>query len=1442
MLTLEPRFEDDIQRSHVTVYPLIVIDETYFISTIKESIKNVGIPLNFKDYGLKISNIKESIDINKHTFKISNVTLTLNNYKQDGVRLSDILSNMINKEVRIYYKTQSCKTLEDCLLAYKGIIKRNSHDESTVRITLEDLSDITFGKNVPVANLGYSKNTYSEDYINKPIPIAYGVIEKAPVIPWIDEDGASGKMNLSIIADDVEEVTGSGRNISIHNFANDKNIPELHFETGNNLESYLYIYKDSYLRVLQDYNQDVTFDLSYQIYNETHQYSIDSSGQYLSINKLFTGINAQNPPALNEFQTVTLVRPNQAELLISESGEVEQGYIGSAINIEPFSGILRPQASVDSEEKSTIFLDTGVSSEFDTFSQIPNSQGYIDNLIVQDGDLIVNKFRPSALTTGGIFYPTTARAYTTNYLWLINAWIQSNAHHLNVKFINAPSGDMIITKADVQFMNDGYRLSGEGQVFKCYTAGGNREVKIFLQYDLNSNFKSAYTSACLGFEGDEDFDPFPNGTFFPQSGNNLHGLFGNPSRQPFYPTTVYKIDCFVSNSNNLQGISTVYVGQWDETTMSGALEDDEVWYNLFYDPICDDLDITWLFDSNDFATFTPFDLVLKTNLYDDRIKSEYKAKYNGVGIGFFNRPNGAYEPFNEGSSRISSNKFGGQYGGYGFVDVNSLVAAHTTESNTISMDGLCNHSAEFTSDGSSGGASWWMLIDEEIGTEKTLKSLSSDEAYFGEFIDTSCNTIVKKGCLIPCANKYKYFLSGRHFSYNFTETLNINTVTLTTGNAAAPLFAIPERRLSLLFPMPDISNTDAMTGETNTFVYGSLNINVPSLADGNHITDGQDTLLVQAYAADIIEEDDQDLGGLNYNAVFVGSSNWGTNLISLAGNSDTFVSGGSQSWDINNYNSDGEITIENENFTNITDFRIRDWNSPDGASALALAIRMRNADGDTNQTVDDIDSTRKMSISADIYSIAVLQYSVYSNVFKTPLFADIKGRADENGKYTNETSSVVENPADVLYHFVEKELSVIDKTDRNSWELARSINSNIKLAFSITEDIKSKELIQNIAKSTQLFPKFNSSGDFSFSSINDTYTEPNVQIKQRDIIKFEFTRTPSENIHTLVNVKYKKDYADGSYKKQTGYCDGYDFFGNGENGLEVYKTHEGISSWYPNQNSETGVSGYNYNFLGLKREDNILEFKSDFIRDYASAVHLRNYIYLLNCNQHTIVKCTLPLKYIKLEVGDVIEFDELHNSIKSFGEDYTKEVYRNGQKIYPYFILTSVTKSSKDIKLECMQLHELSGNFTAGQGSLSRRSELGAFAYETEFDVTSNFSNAHITYADLNIYEDIIADINDNYRTSMQKLSADLNGDGSIDQLDLNILTTILNGTNAELGDINMDGSINIYDIISLTEYIIEQDNLTLLELLASDVSQDGVVNVADLVRLVELILENSGN
>ncbi len=1440
MLSLTEKFERDIQQNHSTVYPLIIIDDTYYISTIEEVIISNNEPLKFKDYGLKISNIKESIDVQSHSFKISNVTLTLSNYEKDGLRLSDTLSDKINKYVNAYYKTQSCQTLEDCLLAYRGVIKRVTHDDSKITITLEDLTDVKTHKDVPIANLGYSNKVLSKDYINRPIPITYGEVDKAPVLPLVFKD-EFGKSLINVIADDVDEISGADRGIIIENFDIVKEKPELFFESEINQNSPLFIYKDDYFRVLREYNDsvDVDQDVLGDWYITPNQYTISDTKQFITIEKEMKGGFPQNPPASNEFQTVKILRPNQSELLISEGGDPEYGEESSIINIQPDGGILRPEAAIDSEDSPTTFINQGEFSEFTTFAQIPNNQLNQDN--VSENTLLVNLFTNynDGNSRKGILYPQAgdyvpfvgSLREKTNYLWLINAWIQTNAHKINVKFISAPSGDMVVTAADQKLIEIGLRFSGEGQIFTCLTGG--EKVGIYNQYALSEGFRDAWINSCSGITGEEaiinnwtgemvhDFFPddvsktlepiefsYSSGSMSTGGAANLgNDFFSNNNKEAIYPTTVYKIDCDVNHLNNNPNtfnvetginenpLQAVYIGQWDETTMGGALLENEIFINLFDDGS----DRYFLFNQNDFATFKPTTLRDKhlDNNKDYVIGTKYIAEYNGVPIA---TKNGT--PFNESATKIKNEPFAGGYGNY------------TEGRNIINMNGLCGH--DNTSGGTSGGQSWWMIVENEIDKNTVLSDLSSvDGEYYGEYIDEGCNTKIKAGTLIPCGSIIDRQHTGVDFSYDYSYIDNPNYINLTMGDSL-----VSEERLSLFFPIADISSTDAV--ETNTFVYGKLKINIPS-EEGDNIThnvDSNDEILVQAYATTKLESAET-----NYNADFVGGNEYATNLINLNGTDFLQNLGEEISWDFNNYEEGSDVNNFNDYFAN---FRIEDWTTPDAFDALSLVYRIRS---------DNPNTSHHIQLSTDIYSIGLLQYTTFENVFDDEFYANVSGRMDMNGIYTNTESALIENPTDVMYHLVEAELGVKNITDIENLDKIRADNTDISLAFSVKENINSKQLLENIAKNTRLFPRFSTSGEFSFSSINKTYGSFDEEIKQEDIIKFQFTRTPSENIYTLVNVKYKKDYAEDEYTRETGYCDGYDFFGNSENGAEVYKKNEeGNYQWDSN--------GYDYSFLGIEREDNTLEFESDFIRTYESAINLRNYLYLLNCNQHTIVKCTIPLKYIKLQVGDVIKFDKLNNNVKAFGEDYTIPNIRNGQEIYPFFIITSATKSSKDIKIECMQLHNLTPNFSAGLGSLTRKSELGISAFELETEINPN---EHITLGDLDILENLIAGIDVSKITTSQKLSADISNDGSIDQADLNELEVVFSSTSEDseqeeesfvLGDVNNDGQINITDVISVINYILvdSAQNYNI----ALDLTEDGNVNITDVIQLVNQILQTS--
>ena len=68
---------------------------------------------------------------------------------------------------------------------------------------------------------------------------------------------------------------------------------------------------------------------------------------------------------------------------------------------------------------------------------------------------------------------------------------------------------------------------------------------------------------------------------------------------------------------------------------------------------------------------------------------------------------------------------------------------------------------------------------------------------------------------------------------------------------------------------------------------------------------------------------------------------------------------------------------------------------------------------------------------------------------------------------------------------------------------------------------------------------------------------------------------------------------------------------------------------------------------------------------------------------------------------------------------------------------------------------------------------------------------------------------------------------------DIECLTT--EGQPAELGDLNYDGNIDILDIISLVNMIL---NISPADLTAGDMNNDGILNVLDIITIVNIILD----
>ena len=190
-------FKNDTQGKDTQLYPLVVIernqdeDEHIFIST-----NNVTVDGNYyKPILLNLPSISESINTEDKKFTISSVSLDISNLPYKGKRLSDIIciNPIINTVVSIHIKSPSCNSVtmswqgdpdpnDGCPRIYTGIIRKITHDNKKLKITLEDSTQNKAKVSLPSQSFDDSENIHV-DYRNKPKPMVYGYVDKCPLSP-----------------------------------------------------------------------------------------------------------------------------------------------------------------------------------------------------------------------------------------------------------------------------------------------------------------------------------------------------------------------------------------------------------------------------------------------------------------------------------------------------------------------------------------------------------------------------------------------------------------------------------------------------------------------------------------------------------------------------------------------------------------------------------------------------------------------------------------------------------------------------------------------------------------------------------------------------------------------------------------------------------------------------------------------------------------------------------------------------------------------------------------------------------------------------------------------------------------------------------------------------------------------------------------------------------
>ena len=95
---------------------------------------------------------------------------------------------------------------------------------------------------------------------------------------------------------------------------------------------------------------------------------------------------------------------------------------------------------------------------------------------------------------------------------------------------------------------------------------------------------------------------------------------------------------------------------------------------------------------------------------------------------------------------------------------------------------------------------------------------------------------------------------------------------------------------------------------------------------------------------------------------------------------------------------------------------------------------------------------------------------------------------------------------------------------------------------------------------------------------------------------------------------------------------------------------------------------------------------------------------------------------------------------------------------------------------------------------------------------------------------------NSQFYTEKQKKVSDILQDGYINLDDYNALLDSLGIGNFLLGDLNLDASVNVIDVVALVNQILAtQDIENALEI--ADYNSDGVLNVVDIIAMVNQVL-----
>ena len=308
------------------------------------------------------------------------------------------------------------------------------------------------------------------------------------------------------------------------------------------------------------------------------------------------------------------------------------------------------------------------------------------------------------------------------------------------------------------------------------------------------------------------------------------------------------------------------------------------------------------------------------------------------------------------------------------------------------------------------------------------------------------------------------------------------------------------------------------------------------------------------------------------------------------------------------------------------------------------------------------DDDRNWGVYTEIFDAFIVQTYLVMGVTDKDYYANVIGRAIYGG-FAYATTII----PDILNELGQTVPEDIGSTGIYDWHYA----------FTVDKKINSKKLIEGLASASPYIPRFTNMGEFKLTEIPEEGGTSHKSIKEADVIDFSFSRTPIEDVYTKIVFRYNWDYAREEFNDSvaveindvipTNYV--FDYYG--------------FADRKPDPNDAN-------NMIHPDSTLTIDDDRGKYIREKETAQDFAEWNIMWSCNQHLKMKVKLPLKYMNLEIGDLVDFDAILGGVKPYGINYSVNSSINGQAAYKNFLIIGTNKTLNFVEIECIQMHDLS--------------------------------------------------------------------------------------------------------------------------------------------------------